>query len=122
MTGLTNTQVDMLNAKLISLQEELRAQYETAKPASNTVVLDQSKVGRLSRMDAMQQQKMAQSTLRNLTSRLILINKALEKMCSGDYGYCDECGEAIDPGRLEVQPEAPCCFACQSKQEYHPQS
>jgi len=73
-------------------------------------------------MDALEQQNMAQSTLRNIESRLRLVNRALAKIASGDFAYCDECGAVIEMARLEVQPEAPCCFACQSKQEYHPQS
>lgn len=122
MASLSKKQISEFNAILNALHKELNNQLEIGQEATDTVVLDQSKVGRLSRMDAMQQQKMAQSTLRNITNRLKLVNLALAKVQSGDYGYCDECGEVIDPGRLKVQAEAPCCFACQSKQEYHPQS
>ena len=122
MMALSKKQLSEFNTILSDLHRDLSAQVESGQAATDTVVLDQSKVGRLSRMDAMQQQKMAQSTLRNITSRLQLVNVALAKMNAGDYGFCDECGEVIDPGRLTVQPEAPCCFACQSQQEYHPQS
>jgi len=122
MTALSKTRMGKFQQQLIVLQAQLSAQYESRRPASDTVVLDQSKVGRLSRMDALQQQNMAQSTLRNVESRLRRVNRALAKVESGDFGYCDECGEVIELARLEVQPEAPCCFACQSQQEYHPQS
>jgi DnaK suppressor protein len=122
MTLLSKTRLGKIHQQLIALQAELSAQYESGLPASDTVVLDQSKVGRLSRIDALQQQNMAQSTLRNVESRLRRVNRALAKIDSGDFGYCDECGENIELARLDVQPEAPCCFACQSKQEYHPQS
>jgi len=122
MTALSKTRMGKFQQQLIVLQAQLSAQYESGRPASDTVVLDQSKVGRLSRMDALQQQNMAQSTLRNIESRLRRVNRALAKVESGDFGYCDECGEVIELARLEVQPEAPCCFACQSQQEYHPQS
>jgi DnaK suppressor protein len=122
MTALSKTRMGKFQQQLIVLQAQLSAQYESGRPASDTVVLDQSKVGRLSRMAALQQQNMAQSTLRNVESRLRRVNRALAKVESGDFGYCDECGEVIELARLEVQPEAPCCFACQSQQEYHPQS
>ena len=122
MTALSKTRMGKFQQQLIVLQAQLSAQYESGRPASDTVVLDQSKVGRLSRMDALQRQNMAQSTLRNVESRLRRVNRALAKVESGDFGYCDECGEVIELARLEVQPEAPCCFACQSQQEYHPQS
>ncbi len=119
---LTPNQSRSLKARLISLQTSLLGQYEAGKSAADTVVLDQTKIGRLSRMDAMQQQNMAQSTIRSIEQRLRAVNIALAKVESGDYGYCDECGEDIGFERLKVQPEAPCCFACQSQQEYHPQS
>lgn len=122
MTALTKAHISKFKQQLLTLQQALSTQYESGKSASDTVVLDQSKVGRLSRMDALQQQNMAQSTLRNIESRLRRVNRALAKIASGDFAYCDECGAVIEIARLEVQPEAPCCFACQSKQEYHPQS
>lgn len=102
---------------LESLREELASQYEDGNSAVDTVVLDQSKVGRLSRMDALQQQKMAQSTMRNVANRLRLVIIALARIDSGDYGYCVDCGNDIETGRLAARPEAPCCFACQSQQE-----
>lgn len=114
---LDDKQLTELHDTLKDLQQSLQAQYETGKSSAGTVVLDQTKVGRLSRMDAMQQQNMAQSTMRSIEQRLRAVNIALAKVASGDYGYCDECGEGIELERLRVQPEAPCCFACQSRQE-----
>jgi len=122
MTELTQTQLDQFFEKLKTLQGELQAQYSAGRKSTDTVVLDQSMVGRLSRMDALQQQSMAQSTQRHVEQRLIGVNLALAKFDSGDYGYCESCGGDIDPQRLTAQPEASCCFACQSQQEYYPQS
>jgi DnaK suppressor protein len=119
---LNDAQLSDHRERLEGLRDELCAQLEAGRSAAGTVVLDQTKIGRLSRMDALQQQNMAQSTLRNVTARLRLVHRALARIMSGDYGYCDVCGNDIEPGRLDVQPEAPCCFACQSQQEYHPQS
>lgn len=114
--------LSQLGGRLKTLQGELSEQAALGRTGADTVELDQTKVGRLSRMDAMQQQNMAKSTQRSTLERLRRVNAALAKIESGDFGYCDDCGEVIDSKRLEVQPEAPCCFACQSKQEYHPQS
>jgi DnaK suppressor protein len=122
MTELTQTQLDQFFEKLKTLQGELQAQYSAGRKSTDTVVLDQSMVGRLSRMDALQQQSMAQSTQRHVEQRLRGVNLALAKFDSGDYGYCESCGGDIDPQRLTAQPEASCCFACQSQQEYYPQS
>lgn len=114
---LNHDQQEICRVRLESLRDTLAAQYEAGKSAAGTVTLDQTKVGRLSRMDALQQQNMAQSFQRNIESRLRQVHKVLAKFATGDYGYCDTCGNDIDPGRLEARPEAPCCLECQSRQE-----
>ena len=76
------------------------------------VELDQTRVGRLSRMDAMQAQAMSVETGRRRRQHLVEIEKALERIEAGDYGECLECGEAIHPGRLEANPTATLCIAC----------
>lgn len=74
--------------------------------------LDQQSVGRLSRMDAMQRQAMAQANERARTAELVRIEQALRRVEDGDYGWCVTCGEAIAPKRLEIDPAAAVCVAC----------
>ncbi len=76
------------------------------------VPLDQSSVGRLSRMDAMQQQAMAKAAARLAAMEQRRIRTALDRMASGDYGYCLHCDEDIAEGRLRVDPSALTCIAC----------
>ena len=78
---------------------------------------DQARVGRLSRMDALQQQAMARAGLEQHKRRLVQVNRALAAVDTGDYGYCTECGEAIDMARLEARPESLYCIKCQSALE-----
>ena len=75
-------------------QAELRALSNSARDSRKPVELDQSKVGRLSRMDALQDQAMAQEAERRRTSELQRIEAALERLKSGDYGYCASPPEA----------------------------
>jgi DnaK suppressor protein len=110
-------ELTQLKQNLLSLLEDLRAQYQLGKSATDTVVLDQAMVGRLSRMDAMQQQKMAESSIQSTRKRLKKVQIALAKLDEGEYGYCDECGETIAFARLEIQPEADLCIECQSMLE-----
>ena len=74
--------------------------------------LDQSKVGRLSRMDAMQMQAMSQATEERRKVELEKIKSALQRIENKDYGYCIKCGEDIAEARLEVDPAAPTCIDC----------
>jgi DnaK suppressor protein len=77
-----------------------------------TVTLDQQAVGRLSRMDALQNQAMAKATgARRAAERDRLLN-ALRRMDEGEYGYCDGCGEDIPEGRLRLDPAALLCVEC----------
>ncbi|MBE0508599.1 MAG: TraR/DksA C4-type zinc finger protein [Marinospirillum sp.] len=79
---------------------------------AGTVELDQSRVGRLSRMDALQGQQMALEAERRRNQQLRQVLAALKRIEAGDYGDCAECGEPIAPGRLEYNPAVECCINC----------
>ncbi len=81
------------------------------------VALDQQSVGRLSRMDAMQVQAMAQESERRRTRDLVRVEGALKRLDEGDYGICAECDEEIAPKRLEADPAAALCIKCASRSE-----
>lgn len=72
--------------------------------------LDQSRVGRLSRMNAMQPITQAAARLAAMEEQRI--RTALKRMAAGDYGYCIHCDEAIAEGRLRVDPSVLTCIAC----------
>ena len=74
--------------------------------------LDQTKVGRLSRMDAMQSQAMAQAAQRQRLETLRRVELALARLERGEYGLCVDCDEPINPKRLEVDPAAERCIGC----------
>ena len=78
------------------------------------VELDQQSVGRLSRMDALQNQAMAlaQQTRRDL--QVLRLTAALARIDEGEYGFCEDCGEAIMLKRLELDPSVTRCISCAS--------
>lgn len=104
--------LEHFRARLIAWKAELEALSETARESTRTVELDQSSVGRLSRMDAMQGQQMALATSRRRAQQLQRVKAALARVDSGDYGECLICGEEIGWGRLNIDPAAPRCIAC----------
>lgn len=85
---------------------------QTTAAASATVELDQASVGRLSRMDALQGQQMAQEAERRRQRQLLAVEGALRRLEQGDYGDCFVCAEPIDPRRLLVDPTITRCIAC----------
>ena len=91
--------------------EELSAMSAEDRAA---VTLDQQSVGRLSRMDAMQQQAMAQAQERARAAELQRIDQAFRRLEDGEYGYCQDCGEEIAPKRLDIDPSASQCVKCAS--------
>jgi DnaK suppressor protein len=108
-------QLDSFRQALTYLRQEIDALASTSRESSDTVTLDQSKVGRLSRMDALQAQQMAQETERRRQLQLQKIDSALRRMDAGDYGYCHICEEEISSARLDFDPAITRCIACMDK-------
>ena len=77
-----------------------------------TVELDQQAIGRLSRMDALQNQAMARAGHARRQAERQRLLAALTRLDEGEYGYCDDCGDAIARGRLELDPAALRCVEC----------
>ncbi len=80
--------------------------------ASKVVELDQTAVGRLSRMDSLQNQSMAKSLGEREQVKLALVLGALERVEKGRYGICLVCESPIEIGRLTVFPESRECAGC----------
>ncbi len=85
---------------------------ETGEGAESVVKLDQTAVGRLSRMDAMQAQAMSLETNRRREIELQRIGTALRRLQNNEYGICLACEEEIARKRLEVDPATPICIDC----------
>ncbi len=110
--ALANSQIVKLKKLLLERQSELKARNQEGASWRDTVELDQQSVGRLSRMDALQQQEMAQAEARRRTSDLARIEIALNRLAEDEYGWCAECGEPIAFRRLEIDPAAALCIGC----------
>ena len=103
--------------RLLRLRSEIEAVAETSDASAQVVELDQAKVGRLSRMDAMQAQAMAQASGHRRDRMLLQITAALKRLDADDYGYCKACEEPIPVKRLEFDPTVTRCVDCASAAE-----
>lgn len=101
-----------VRSRLLKDLAALDAEDERGRDGRGTVTLDQQSVGRLSRMDALQQQAMAQATQRRRDGQRRRIEAALARIEDGEFGYCTECGEDIDPDRLAFDPSVALCLSC----------
>jgi DnaK suppressor protein len=103
---------DALRKKLEAMKAELEHQEAISEAERDPVELDQTSVGRLSRIDAMQVQAMALANQQRRRGELDRINAALRRIDSDEFGYCVTCGDAIATGRLEHNPAATTCINC----------
>ena len=106
-----------MRAKLFELRENLESVAAASEDSSQIVELDQARVGRLSRMDALQAQAMSQASGRRREMMLRKISAALERIDNDDYGRCQSCEEMISRGRLASDPTAVLCIECATKAE-----
>ena len=104
--------IEKAKRRLAEKSKELEDLSKISKEARDTVALDQQSVGRLSRMDAMQQQAMAEAQERTRQLDLQRIEQALRRIRDEDYGYCIHCDEEIPDARLAIDPMAECCVNC----------
>ena len=114
---MTPSQLNHFRQRLETLCAELRGINEKACESTKPVQLDQASVGRLSRIDALQMQAMALETQRRRQTQLKLVEAALKRITSGEYGICIACEEDINPRRLEFDLTASLCIDCASAQE-----
>ncbi len=103
---------EAVRTQLAMRLDALAAEEVATKDARAVVELDQQAVGRLSRMDALQNQAMAEAQSRRRQAERQRIEAALRRIEAGEYGYCLECGEEISPERLELDPALALCADC----------
>ncbi len=106
-----------LQQKLLGERKALLDVLESGDQASAVVELDQSKVGRLSRMDALQAQAMSQATNQRRDIHIKQIEAALARIDADEYGDCLRCGEEIAESRLKLNPAVTLCIDCANSSE-----
>ncbi len=115
ITTMNTKEMQYFKEILLQLQEELTEAKDGSQESTQAVKLDQTSVGRLSRMDAMQSQAMALESRRRREIQLTRIKAALARIDEEEYGYCAMCDEDIDQRRLKIDPANPFCVTCASK-------
>ena len=116
MAELSDTQKAELKQKLLTLRDDLEQILAASRAGAQPVDLDQP-IGRLSRMDALQQQELTKASRDGAKRRLQLVDSALQALRSNRYGECRRCEEPISLARLQAQPETPFCLDCQGRIE-----
>lgn len=92
----------------ITKTKALIAEY---KEQSKPVTLDNS-IGRISRMDAINNKSITESALRQAETKLSKLNAALDNIDKPDFGLCIKCKQSIPLGRILLMPESNKCVHC----------
>ena len=105
---------DLLSRRLAGLDRRL-----SSWEGSEIVELDQSRMGRLSRVDAIQRQELAKKQQRRAMQQRQEVFLALRRLelYPEDYGICGDCGDPIPMGRLLAKPAARLCIPCMEEQD-----
>lgn len=111
--------VKAFKKRLMQMRDEVAALSSSTEGERQPVELDQTTVGRLSRMDALQNQAMQLEAERRRNIELQRIDAALQRITEGEFGYCVSCGIDIEAKRLEYDPTTPTCFDCAEMSEQH---
>lgn len=98
---------------MVKKRNETEVFLEGLKESSKPVDLNDP-IGRLSRMDAIQQQQMSLESKNRALLTLKQIEAALGRIKGGSYGLCLKCEEEISEKRLRARPESPFCSGCQT--------
>jgi DnaK suppressor protein len=109
--------LEVYKRKLRHLKKKLQVVEETSRAVARPVELDQSSVGRLSRMDAMQMQAMSLETQHRRSLQLKRIEGAFQRIEKDEYGYCLKCEEPISEKRLNFDPSVFLCIGCANQRE-----
>ena len=108
----------MNHEKLGKFQKELNVlrkeitDYLKKSEDSAAVVEPDKGLGRLSRMEAMQNQQMVLELRRRKKRQLLEVGNALKRIEQGNFGKCMFCGKEISHERLEAFPEVQTCMSC----------
>ena len=116
---MTEDKLDLkaFRSRLLELRRMLSEMSAMGDAAAATVELDQARLGRLSRMDALQAQAMSVAAKQRRELQLQQITAALSRIDSDDFGWCIDCGEPIGIRRLEHDPIALRCIGCAERAE-----
>jgi len=111
---MKESDLERFRARIVARLAEIEEEDARGREGQATVALDQQAIGRLSRQDALQSQAMARATHARRDIERRRLRAALGRMEEGAFGYCEDCGEAIAPARLELDPGTPRCMSCAS--------
>lgn len=117
MGKITNVNESMLSGFRDLIEKrlgELAQDLTRGVAGTKTVELDQQSIGRLNRQYALLGQAVGQAQQAMGAQEVTRLKVALARIENEEFGWCENCGDAITPKRLELDPAAIRCIDCAS--------
>jgi len=108
---MNDAQTQHYQKKLEDSLQEIEKYLAKSEASAEAVAPDKS-LGRLSRMEAMQDQQLVLEVRRRHKRRKLEIIQAISRLEQGKYGNCSFCGTVISEDRLNAFPEVQTCVKC----------
>jgi DnaK suppressor protein len=108
---MDDTRRESLRQQIEDALDELWQEILKLRVSSQVVEPDKA-VGRLSRMEAIQDRGVSEAALRVAEQRLGALRLAREHLDDPDFGYCIDCGKPIPEARIALMPEVQRCVRC----------
>jgi len=108
---MTTKEKENVEEYLIKSKKKLLVKIEELKELTQPIAPDCA-IGRVSRMDAINNKSVNEAALRTAEDKLKKINIALERVNDDDFGICIRCGKPIPIQRLVIMPESSMCVRC----------
>ncbi len=112
--AITPAQIQQIRSELLRTLARIERSLKTSTSGSRPENLDQTCIGRLSRIEALQNQGLIQSLKERERIQLEQVVDALSRIEQGIYGICTACRTPIQSERLLVFPETRTCTPCGS--------
>ncbi|MCB9240820.1 MAG: TraR/DksA C4-type zinc finger protein [Flavobacteriales bacterium] len=108
---LTTDQRNQLHDIILRKVEDVKADIERYTQMSQPVSPENA-IGRISRMDAINNKSINEAALRNSKNKLVRLQQAQKSVHSAEFGLCRQCGDEIEFEKLMVFPESVRCVNC----------
>ena len=98
---------EKIEVAISTLENDLIELKEMVKP-----IAPENAIGRISRMDAINNKSINEAALRKASIRLASLKESLKNINSKDFGICANCGDTIHIGRMLLRPQSKSCVKC----------
>jgi len=102
----------------VEIKSRIQAEIEKTKKLVDEYreltkpVEPENAIGRISRMDAIQNKSVTEAALRKTREKLGKLEYALSKVDDDDFGICTNCKKPIPLGRILIMPQSQTCVSC----------